>query len=144
MRALCVGRHQYLSEHLARYFGELGVETASAVGLDGAAAVARGWLPDVVLCDYTVLAALPLDAWEHDEALARTPIVAISLTRTPDEASLDEVNGIAGLLYLPALSASEALSLVTAAVRGRSRPAGVVAPPDVLPAWPASTVSATT
>jgi hypothetical protein len=136
MRALCVGRHRYLSEHLARYFGELGVETVSTVGLDGAAAIARAWNPDVVLCDYAVLAAVPLDEWARDEALARTPLVAISLTRAPDAASLNDVNGIAGLLYLPALTAAEALALVSAAARGNAHRSGVVAPPDALP-WPA-------
>jgi len=140
MRALCVGRHRYLSEHLARYFGELGVETASAVGIDGAAALVREWVPDVVLCDYAVLAAMPLDEWERDAVLSRTPLVAVSLTQMPDEASLLNVNGIAGLLYLPALSAAEALSLVRAASRGRTRPSGVSAPAGALAAWPASTI----
>lgn len=137
MRALCVGRHRYLSEHLARYFRELGVETTSAVGPDDAATVAREWLPDVVLCDYEVLATLPLDEWERDAVLGRTPLVAVSLTRVPDEASLQNANGIAGLVYLPALNSAETLAMVTAAMRGGRRAPGVVAPAGALAPWPA-------
>ncbi len=119
MRVLCVGRHPYLSEHVARYVRGLGVATTSAVGFEGAAAAARACPPDVVLCDYDLLATLPLDDWERDPLLSRTPVLAVSLTRRPDESHLLDVNGIAGFLYLPALRAAEALAVLTAAARSR-------------------------
>ena len=49
MRALCVGRHRYLSDHLELFFTELGLETSSAVGLDEAVQVAQRTRPDVVI-----------------------------------------------------------------------------------------------
>jgi DNA-binding NarL/FixJ family response regulator len=117
LRALCVGRHQFLSDHLGLFFRELGLETDGVVGLDGAIAAARRAPPDVVLCDYDLLATAPLDAWERDEVLSRTPVVAVSLTRRPDEGHLLDVNGIAGFLYLPGLSDEEALAVVAGAAR---------------------------
>ena len=64
--------------------------------------------PDVVVCEYDLLATFPLDVWERDSALSRTPMVAVSLTRRPNEMHLLDVNGIAGFLYLPTLRADDA------------------------------------
>jgi DNA-binding response OmpR family regulator len=108
VRALCVGRHKYLSDHLALFFTELGLEASSVVGLDAAVAESRRLRPDVVICDYDLLATRPLDAWESDVMLSRTPVIAVSLTRRPEDVHLLDVNGIAGALYLPQLDADMA------------------------------------
>jgi hypothetical protein len=49
LRALCVGRHRFLSDHFARFFASLGVETKDAVGLDDALIVSRSFRPDVAI-----------------------------------------------------------------------------------------------
>ena len=109
LRALCVGRHQFLGDHLARYFEQFGLETTYAVGIEGAISVSRRVRPEIVICDYDLLATMPLDAWENDALLSRTPVVAVSMTRRPDEAHLMDVNGIGGFLYLPTLTREDAM-----------------------------------
>ena len=103
-----MARHRYLSEHLASVFRELELETAAAVGMDEALAAARELMPDVVICDYDLLATRPLDVWESDARLAHTPVIAVSLTRRPEDVHLLDVNDIAGALYLPQLDADMA------------------------------------
>jgi DNA-binding NarL/FixJ family response regulator len=115
-----VGRHPYLGDHLARFFEQFGLETTYAVGLEGAIAIARRVHPEVVICDYDLLATTPLGDWERDEVLSRTPVVAVSLTRRPSEGHLLDVNGIAGFLYLPTLTKEEALSALSGACRRQS------------------------
>lgn len=117
MQALCVARHRFLSEHLSLWFGALGIECAVAVGLDDAVRVAAGSAPDVVVCEYDLLATASLDTWERDPVLSRTPVVAVSLTRRPTEMHLLDVNGIAGFLYLPALTPDDARRVLAAACR---------------------------
>lgn len=116
MRALCTARHRFLSEHFSVWFGALDIECAVAVGLDGAIVEAASFLPDVVLCEYDLLATAPLAAWERDPVLSRTPVIAVSMTRRPTEVHLLDVNGIAGFLYLPSLTPQDARR-VLAAVR---------------------------
>lgn len=115
LRVLCVGRHIFLSEHFARFFTDLGLETFSAVGLEEAVERARELTPQVVVCDYELLATLSLESWEQDELLSRTPVIAVSLTRRPNEVHLLDVNGIAGFLYLPTLEPAMAYRLLNAA-----------------------------
>jgi hypothetical protein len=115
LRALCVARHSFLSAHLARYFAEMGVATTDAVGLDSARKAAAENSPDVVICDYDVLASIPLRQWEHDVLLSTTPVIAVSLTRHAEELQLFEGNGIAGFLYLPTLEPVPALRILRAA-----------------------------
>ncbi len=115
LRVLCVARHIYLSEHIARFFNELGLETSCGVGLDEAVVLARNFAPQVVVCDYDLLATLSLEAWESDELLSRTPAIAVSLTRRPTEVHLLDVNGIAGFLYLPTLEPAVAYRILNAA-----------------------------
>jgi DNA-binding NarL/FixJ family response regulator len=115
LRALCIARHSYLSEHLARYFAEMGIATTNAVGLDSAVRVAGEVTPDVVICDYDVLATISLEMWEHDLLLSNTPVIAVSLTRHAEELHLLDVNGIAGFLYLPTLEQAPALRILHAA-----------------------------
>jgi hypothetical protein len=116
---VCIARHFYLSEHIARYFAEMGVVTTQAVGLGSGVEVSVDIIPDVVICDYDLLAGIPLEVWERDALLSSTPVVAVSLTRRCQDMNLLEVNGIAGFLYLPTLEAEPALKILRAAA---SRP----------------------
>ena len=120
LRALCIARHCFLSEHIARYFAEMGVVTTNAVGLESVVKGTAAWTPDVVICDYDVLATVPLEQWEQDRLLSETPVVAVSLTRHAEELHLFDVNGIAGFLYLPTLEQESALRILHAAA-SRSR-----------------------
>ncbi len=115
LRALCIARHCILSEHIARYFAGMGVLTTTAVGIDAAMNGPADRTPDVVICDYDVLATVPLEQWESDRLLSKTPVVAVSLTRNAEELHLLDVNGIAGFLYLPTLDQSSALRILYAA-----------------------------
>ena len=117
MRALCVARHRFLSEHLGVWFGAVGIDCSLAVGLDGAVAAAAVQPPDVVICEYDLLATGSLEEWERDRVLSHTPVVAVSLTRRPTEMHLLDVNGIAGFLYLPALAPDDARRVLAAARR---------------------------
>jgi CheY-like chemotaxis protein len=132
MRVLCVGRHPFLSAHLCRFFDALGVTTRPAVGLEEAIEVAAEHRPDAVICDYDLLATIPLDGWERDPLLSRLPVIAVSLTRRPNEVHVLDVNGIAGFLYLPTLQRERALHVLGAASSGHRE--GVSAPAS-LP-WP--------
>ena len=118
LRALCVGRHPFLADHFARFFANLGIETSRATGLDEALIVSRAFSPEVVICEYDILATLSLEGWEHDELLSRMPVIAVSLTRRPNEAHVLDVNGIGGFLYLPALNRDAALKVICAAGAG--------------------------
>jgi len=93
-------------------FREFGLETACAVGFDEALAAARPVPPDVVVCDYDLLATGSLARWERDDFLGRCPVLAVSLTRRPEEQHLLDVNGIAGFLYLPTLTADDVHKLL--------------------------------
>jgi DNA-binding NarL/FixJ family response regulator len=115
LRALCIARHCFLSEHIARYFAQMGIATSNAVGLDSAVEKAANSWPDVVICDYDLLATIPLEKWEHDGLLSRTPVIAVSLTRHAEELHLLDINGIAGFLYLPTLQREPALRILRAA-----------------------------
>lgn len=114
LKALCVGRHRFLSDHFGQFFRNLGVDAATVVGVSDAVAVAREHVPDVVFCEYDLLATVPLDAWERDPLLSRVPVIAVSLTRRSDEMHLLDVNNIAGFFYLPALTEDDARRLLHA------------------------------
>jgi DNA-binding NarL/FixJ family response regulator len=115
LRVLCVGRHTYLSEHIARFLTDIGLSSSPAVGLEEAVMLARAYKPHVVVCDYDLLATLSLESWETDELLSRTPVIAVSLTRRPEEVHLLDVNGIGGFLYLPTLKPEAAHKILKAA-----------------------------
>jgi hypothetical protein len=115
LRALCIARHCFLSEHIARYFAQMGIATTNAVGLESAMQSAGEPSPDVVICDYDLLATIPLEKWEHDGLLSKTPVIAVSLTRHAEELHLLDINGIAGFLYLPTLQQAPALRILHAA-----------------------------
>ena len=129
LHALCVARHRFIAEHLARYFAEVGVDTGAAVGVREAVESARERAPDVVVCEYELLATLPLDGWECDDVLRRTPFVAVSLTRPSGEMYPLDANGIAGFLYLPLLTAEDAHRVLHAAA-ARPTYTPVASPPS--------------
>jgi hypothetical protein len=104
-----------LAEHFSRFFGDVGFDTTSAVGVNGAVTAAKAVRPDVVVCEYDLLATLPMNVWEHDAILRETPVLAVSLTRRSDEMYPLNVNGIAGFLYLPTLQAADAHRILYAA-----------------------------
>lgn len=139
MFALCVARHPFLAEHFGTWFGAAGLDCAHAVGFAEAAASAARRRPDVVLCEYDLLATSSLEAWERHPVLGRIPVLAVSLTRRPQEMHLLDVNGIGGFLYLPSLTREDARRLLAAI----DRP--VPAPPYSLPsphAWTRATTNA--
>ena len=115
LRALCIARHCFLSEHIARYFSDMGLDTTEAVGLEAALEMAGKTLPDVVICDYDLLATVSLEKWERDAMLSNVPVIAVSLTRRAQELQLLDINGIAGFLYLPTLEPASALRILRAA-----------------------------
>jgi len=115
LRALCIARHCFLSEHIARFFSEMGVVTTNVVGLDAAAESVGDTAPDVVICDYDVLANVSLERWEQSSLLSKTPVIAVSLTRHSEELHLFDLEGIAGFLYLPTLQQAPALQILNAA-----------------------------
>lgn len=120
---VCVARHEYIASHLARFFEHSGVTTVGVVGVQGAVDATRLRAPDVVVCEYELLTTHPLDEWECDTVLRKTPIVAVSLSRRSNELAPLDCNGIAGFLYLPVLSSSAAQKLLRAAsMRPRFRP----------------------
>jgi len=93
----------------------MGVVTTAAVGLQAAVDTAAAVSPDVVICDYDLLATIPLDGWEDNDLLSQTPVIAVSLTRHAQELALLDVNGIAGFLYLPTLEHAPAMKILHAA-----------------------------
>src|SRR5690349_25094906 len=86
----------------------------SVVGIADAIVAARKHRPDVVFCEYDLLATVPLEPWERDPFLSRVPVIAVSLTRRSDEMHLLDVNHIAGFFYLPALTEDDARRLLHA------------------------------
>ena len=128
IRALCVGRHSFLSDHIARYFRSLGFDTRYADGLEEALVVSRDFTPDVMIAEYELLAMLSLEAWERDELLSRTAVIAVSLTRRSQEAHLLDINGIAGFLYMPLLP-GDTTKIVSRRCTDQAR---TLRPPDYL------------
>jgi CheY-like chemotaxis protein len=124
MRLLCVGRHAYLSEHLCRYFRGLGADCSAAVGVSEALSLATRYEPHVIVCDCDLITPALLDEWAVEPRTADVPLLAVSLTRRPEELPPVELMGVAGVLYLPALERSQVLALLAGAHRHR----GVVAP----------------
>ena len=131
MLVLCVARHLYLAQHLARVLEQAGAATRSAVGFSDAREIAANCHPDVIAAEYDLLATLPYRVWEEDEVLSRRPVVAVSLTRRPGESNALDKNGIGGYLYLPEVGATMVLRMLRAAFE-----ATVHAPHGALP-WPA-------
>ena len=119
MRVLCVGRHEFLSEHLCRLFREFGVVCEPAVGLAAAVDLAGTFEPDLVLAECDLLSLGALESLARETALRDVPVVAVSLTRRVEECSSADFGGVAGFLYLPALTQQGALAALEAARRPR-------------------------
>ncbi len=122
---VCVARHEYIANHIARFFESDDICTVGVTGVQGAVDATRACAPDVVVCEYELLTTQPLDDWECDAVLRNTPIVAVSLSRRSNELVPLDCNGIAGFLYLPTLDSGNARKLVrAAALRPRFTPGG--------------------
>jgi chemotaxis response regulator CheB len=126
MRVLCVGRHAFLSEHLCRVFREVGAECEAAVGATEVLPAAARFDPDVVVSECDLLTPSLLDAWTREPGLAQVPVLAVSLTRRPDESLPEVVCENMAVVYLPSLDRERALALL----EGANRPRGVRPPPD--------------
>lgn len=124
MRVLCVGRHAYLSEHLCRLFREVGAQCEPAVGVDAAPVLAASFEPHLLVAESDLLSPAVLDAWSRDSALHEVPVLAVSLTRRPEECASADLSGLAGVIYLPSLQRADALALL----QGACRPRGVGVP----------------
>jgi chemotaxis response regulator CheB len=124
MRVLCVGRHAFLSEHLCRVFSDAGAECEPAVGAAEALRKAATFEPHVVVSDADLLTPALLDSWTTEPALAKVPVLAVSLTRRPEESLPTEVAGLAAVIYLPGLETQQAAALLSSL----HRPLGVAAP----------------
>jgi hypothetical protein len=142
MRAVCISRHRILSDHVCSIFRDTGVECEPVVGFQEGMTITRSSFPDVVICDYDLLVAAPLADWERDPILSEVPIIAVSLTRRPEEAHLVDTNGIAGFLYLPLLGDGDAVRMVKEACsKGRvegERTSGVRVPDGAFRWYPIS------
>ena len=111
--ALCVGRHRFLTDHLGAFFGRYGLVTTCVVGLQEAIEAAERCRPTIVICDYDLLALVPLHEWEQHGTLSRLPLLAVSMTRRSDEMHPLDVNGVAGFLYLPSLGDEQAKRILS-------------------------------
>ena len=121
---LCVGRHAFLSEHLCRFFGDAGAECEPAVGADEAIRRAAEFEPHIVVSDADLITPALLDCWTSEPALAAVPVLAVSLTRRPEESSPAARVGLAAVVYLPGLDREQAAALLSSL----HRPRGVSAP----------------
>lgn len=128
IRALCIARHRFLSDHYCAVFADFGIDTMPIVGMERGTASARAQLPDIVFCEYDLLGGSALQAWREDDVLAAIPIVAVSLTRRPNEVHLPAGEaGITSFVYLPLLTSDSASLVLRAAALPRVRvPAGVM------------------
>ena len=111
-RALCVGRHRFLSDHLGLFFSGIGLETRCVVGLSDGLAAVQADCPDIVICDYDLLTTMPISDLEQEPLFGRVPILAVSMTRRPEEMHALDIGGIGGFLYLPAVDAESALGVL--------------------------------
>ncbi len=124
MRVLCVGRHTFLSEHLCRYFRDVGAECEPAVGAVEALRKAAEFEPHVVVSDCDLITPALLDSWTREPALTDVPVLAVSLTRKPEESAPADLAGLAAVIYLPALEREQARALLASV----HRPRGVNSP----------------
>ena len=108
---------------MCRYFRGLGAECDFVVGASDVVPAAAQFEPHIVISDSELLTSSLLDTWSHEAVLAGTPVLAVSLTRRPDEAG-PPLPGVAGVIYLPALDRAQGLAILA----GAYRPRGVDSP----------------
>ena len=131
MRVLCVARHQFLTSQLCDFFTSMGLDVRTAVGLEEATRELKTFAPDLIVCDFNLLATLSLRALQTN-GLSSVPIVAASLAHRPQEVDVARVKDFsAGYLYLPTCTHEEARCMLEKACH----PAP---PPVVPPAEPSS------
>ena len=118
MLVLCVARHPFIAEHLARVLHGAGAEVRAAVGIDGAVTAAAECRPDVIAAEYELLASASIAPWESEAALRATPVMAFSLTRGVGEADPLDTSGIGGFFNLPRIGGDGALQVLRSAARG--------------------------
>jgi hypothetical protein len=111
---LCVGRHRYLCEHVARVLDGFGVDARIAVGLHDAATVAKSCADSLcaVLCDFDLLEPLTEEEWHAIPLLATERLVITSLNRRHDEVPPLAVRGAQRFLYLPLTTRELALAAI--------------------------------
>ena len=109
---LCVGRHRYLCEHIARVFDKFGVDVHTVIGLREAALVAATGSFSTVLCDYDLLEPLSEEEWHELPLLAPERLVIVSLNRRYDELPPMAVRGAQRFLYLPLTTRELALAAI--------------------------------
>jgi hypothetical protein len=97
----------FLGEHICSIMRSAGIDCQSVIGLREGMDVSRAARPDVVICDYDLLATAPRHEWQLASGRAESPIVAVSLTRRPEEAHLVDGRTIAGFLYLPSVDSAD-------------------------------------
>ena len=136
MRVLCVGRHAFLSEHLCRVFREAGAECEPVVGTADALRRASELEPHAVVCDCDLITAALLDSWAAVPTLGQVPVLAVSLTRRPEESTPADLCGLAAVIYLPSLEREQ----IAALLAGLHRPRGVTVPPAWRMPAPAASV----
>lgn len=94
------------------FFGRFGLTSTCVVGIQKAIDVAGSCGATLVICDYDLLAVVPMDEWESHRTLSRLPLLAVSMTRPPSEMHPLDVSGISGFLYLPSLVPEQARRLI--------------------------------
>ena len=114
-----------LSEHLCRYFADLGAQCESAVGAASAVHVALDFEPHLVVAEFDLLTPAVQEEWSRAAGLRDVPVLAVSLTRKPEECLPVDLSGLAGVFFLPTLERNDALALLDLA----RRPRGVEIPP---------------
>jgi DNA-binding NarL/FixJ family response regulator len=134
MRVLCIARHPILSEHLCRFFERFDVAAVPCTGVRSARGMMSAYDPDLTICDYDLLTTAELERWRADAATNGVPIVAVSMTKRPNEVRLDGATGVVGFLYLPTVSPAAAQQLLTTLRRRRD---GVITPNEL--SWPRTT-----
>ncbi len=127
MRVLCISRHEFLSEHLCRYFSGLGAVCEGAVGSAAADSAAAHFEPHLIIAESELLNLQVLDEWSQARSLREVPVLAVSLTRRAEEHVSAELCGVAGVIYLPKLTHAQAKTLlaVIQKPRGVALPVGV-------------------
>jgi len=96
------------------------------VGPADAPSVATRFEPEVVVCEGDLLTPVVLERWANETALADVPVLAVSLTRRPDDSLPADLcaSGPAAMVYLPSLGRAQVAALLATV----HRPRGVVAP----------------
>jgi DNA-binding response OmpR family regulator len=112
MRVLCVARHKYLTSQLCDYFTSMGLEVHAAVGIEEATKEMKTFAPDLIVCDFSLLATLSSRTL-RTAGLSTVPIIAASLAHRVEEVEVARVKDYtAGYLYLPTCTHEQARCMI--------------------------------